>query len=138
MRGGPPGDLYIFLAIAPHELFHREGANIFCRVPVPMTVAMLGGSLEVPTIGGSKARLKVPEGAQTGKQFRLKRKGMPQINTSFVGDMIVEARVETPVGLSAAQKKLMQQFAEEGGESNHPDSRGFFEKAKAFWGDSEE
>lgn len=138
MRGGPPGDLYIFVAVAPHELFHREGTTIFCRVPVPMTTAALGGTIEVPTIGGSRARIKVGDGTQTGRQFRLKRKGMPQINTAFVGDMIVEASVETPVKLTSAQKKLMREFAEESGEDNHPDARSFFEKAKSFWADGDD
>ncbi len=133
LRGGPHGDLYIFLSVAPHELFHREGTTIFCRVPVPMSVAALGGSVEVPTICGNKARVKIPEGTQSGRQFRLKRKGMPQINTAFAGDMIIEASVETPVKLSSAQKKLLRQFTEEGGEANSPDARGFFEKARAFW-----
>lgn len=138
VRGGPPGDLYIFVTVSPHELFHREGTTIYCRVPVPMTVAALGGSIDVPTIGGAKASVKIPDGTQTGQQFKLKRKGMPQINASFVGDMIVEASVETPVKLSSAQKKLMKEFAEQGGKDNHPDARGFFEKAKGFWADEKD
>lgn len=137
VRGGPAGDLYIFVTVAPHELFHREGTSIYCQVPVAMTTATLGGSIDVPTIGGTKAAVKIPEGTQTGQQFKLKRKGMPQINANFVGDMIVEASVETPVKLTSAQKKLMKEFAEKGGEDNHPVAGGFFEKAKTFWADEE-
>ena len=96
VRGGPPGDLYIFLSIRPHEFFQRDGADIFCRVPISLTTAALGGEFNVPTIDGGKTRVKVPEGTQTGKQFRLKGKGMPVLRTSKVGDMYIQIVVETP------------------------------------------
>ena len=96
MRGGPPGDLYIFLSIRPHEFFQRDGADIFCRVPISLTTAALGGEFDVPQIDGGKTRVKVPEGSQTGKQFRLKGKGMPVLRTSKVGDMYIQIVVETP------------------------------------------
>lgn len=138
VRGGPPGDLYIFVTIAPHPLFARENNNIFCRVPIPMTTAILGGEIEVPTIAGAKARVKVPAGTQTGKQFRLRGKGMPQINTSLIGDMIIEARIETPTNLSNDQKKLIKAFAGEDPDKWSPESGGFFDKVKELWSDKAE
>jgi len=135
IRGGPPGDLYIFVSIRPHKLFKRQAENLFCQVPIPMTEAVLGGEIVVPTVAGSKARVKIPAGTQTGKQFRLKGKGMPVINSSRVGDMILEVAVETPVNLSKAQKELMQKFSEEESKSWSPESSKFFSKMKEFWDD---
>jgi molecular chaperone DnaJ len=132
MRGGPSGDLYIFLSVKPHEFFQRDGADLFCKVPVSMTAAAMGGEIEVPTIDGKKARVSVPEGTQTGKQFRLKSKGMPVLRSSQMGDMYIQVAVETPVNLSRRQKELLKEFETEA-KNNSPESEGFFAKAKAFW-----
>ncbi len=132
LRGGPAGDLYIFLHIRPHEFFQRDGADLFCRVPISMVTAALGGEIEVPTIEGKKARLSVPEGTQTGRQFRLKGLGMPVVNSDRRGDMYVQVTVETPVNLTARQKELLREFAGEA-KNNSPESAGFFARAKKFW-----
>jgi molecular chaperone DnaJ len=132
MRGGPTGDLYIFLSLRPHEFFQRDGADLFCKVPISMTTAALGGEIEVPTIDGKKARVTIPDGAQNGKQFRLKSKGMPVLRSSQSGDMYIQVSVETPVNLSKRQRELMQEFDKEA-RNNSPESEGFFAKAKAFW-----
>jgi molecular chaperone DnaJ len=131
-RGGPTGDLYIFLSMRPHEFFQRDGADLFCKVPISMATACLGGEIEVPTIDGKKARVTIPDGAQNGKQFRLKSKGMPVLRSSQSGDMYIQVSVETPVNLSRRQKELMQEFDKEA-RNNSPESEGFFAKAKAFW-----
>lgn len=131
-RGGPQGDLYIFLSIRPHEFFQRDGADLFCRVPVSMTTATLGGDIEVPTIDGKKARVPLPEGTQTGKQFRLKGKGMPVLRSNQHGDMYIQVSVETPVNLTKRQKELIRAFEDEA-KNNSPQSEGFFAKARAFW-----
>jgi molecular chaperone DnaJ len=132
LRGGPSGDLYIFLSVRPHEFFQRDGSDLFCKVPVSMTVAAMGGEIEVPTIDGKKARVTVPEGAQTGKQFRLKGKGMPVLRSSQSGDMYIQVSVETPVNLSRRQRELLKEFDKDS-RNNSPESEGFFAKAKAFW-----
>ncbi|WP_421696122.1 molecular chaperone DnaJ [Aestuariivirga sp.] len=132
LRGGPAGDLYIFLSVRPHEFFQRDGADLFCKVPVSMTVAAIGGEIEVPTIDGKKARVTVPEGSQTGKQFRLKSKGMPVLRSSQMGDMYIQVAVETPVNLTRRQKELLKEFEKEA-RNNSPESEGFFAKARAFW-----
>ena len=134
-RGAPPGDLYIFLTIKPHPIFKRDAEMLFCQVPIPMATATLGGNLEVPTIEGKRARMKIPAGTQSGRQFRLKGKGMPELNGGYVGDMIIETQVETPVNLTKRQKELMQEFAEEGGNDVSPQSEGFFTKVKELWDD---
>lgn len=134
-RGAPSGDLYIFLSIKPHGLFKRDADMLFCQVPIPMATATLGGQIEVPTIEGKRARIKVPEGTQSGRQFRLKGKGMPELNGGFVGDMIIETIVETPVNLTKRQRELLEEFAEEGGDSVSPRSDGFFTKVKELWDD---
>ncbi len=133
LRGGPPGDLYIFLSIEPHEFFQRDGADLFCSVPLAMTTAALGGEFEAPTIGGGRTRVKVPEGTQNGKQFRLKGKGMPVLRSRQLGDMYIQVGVETPVKLSRQQKKLMQEFERLGSEKNNPQSSGFFSRVKEFF-----
>lgn len=138
LRGGPPGDLYIFLAIAPHRFFQREGANLFCRVPVPMTTAALGGSVEVPTLDGSRAKVTIPEGTQAGTQFRLRGKGMPVLRSKATGDLYIQVGVEVPVGLTRRQRELLEEFQTECGEdggSHHPESRGFFSRVKEFFED---
>lgn len=139
-RGGPEGDLYIFVHVDEHELFERDGADLYSMMPIPMTTAALGGDFETPTIDGGRVKISVPEGAQTGKRFRVRARGMSQLDQSGRGDirrrgdLFVEIQVETPTGLNAEQKDLLQQFCEAGGgEAACPQSRGFFEKAKTFW-----
>lgn len=132
LRGGPSGDLYIFLSIRPHEFFQRDGSDLFCKVPVSMTAAAMGGEIEVPTIDGKKARVTIPDGTQTGKQFRLKGKGMPVLRSSQHGDMYIQVSVETPVNLSRRQRELLKEFEKEA-RNNSPESEGFFAKARAFW-----
>jgi molecular chaperone DnaJ len=131
-RGGPSGDLYIFISVRPHEFFQREGADLFCKVPISMATAALGGDIEVPTIDGKKARVAIPEGAQSGKQFRLKGKGMPVLRSQQFGDMYIQVSVETPVNLTRRQRELLRDFDGQSS-SNSPESEGFFSKAKAFW-----
>ncbi|NBB81938.1 MAG: molecular chaperone DnaJ [Alphaproteobacteria bacterium] len=133
LRGAPPGDLYIFLSIKAHPLFSRDGADLHCRVPIPMTTAALGGPIEVPTIDGHKAKVSIPPGTQSGAQFRLRMKGMSILRSTLRGDMYVEARVETPVNLTRRQKDLLEDFAKESGdESTHPEHHGFFAKVREF------
>jgi molecular chaperone DnaJ len=141
-RGGPRGDLYIFLSVTPHELFERDGLDLLCTVPVPMTVAALGGDIEAPCLlggetcdGECRIVVKVPEGAQTGRTVRLKGKGMPSLRSRERGDLVVELFVETPAKLNAKQKQLMREFAELCGDQQHPKSANFIGKAKRFWED---
>jgi molecular chaperone DnaJ len=133
LRGGPQGDLYIFIEVADHPLFQRDGNDLFCRVPVSMVTAALGGEIEVPTIDGGRSRVKVPEGSQSGRQMRLRSKGMPGLRGPGMGDMYIEMQVETPVKLSADQKALLRQFEEMSAKSNNPNATGFFDKVKHFW-----
>ena len=119
LRGGPNGDLYIFIEVKEHAIFQRDGVHLFCRVPVSMPTAAMGGEVEVPTIDGGKARVKVPTGAQTGKQMRLRMKGMPALRGSNTGDMVIELAVETPVNLTARQRELLREF-EKLSEENNP------------------
>ncbi|WP_170438941.1 molecular chaperone DnaJ [Ruegeria arenilitoris] len=132
MRGGPPGDLYIFVEVTPHKLFERDGPNLYCRVPVSMAKAALGGSIEVPTIDGGRGRVQIPAGSQSGRQMRLRGKGMPALRGGGIGDMFIELAVETPVNLTARQKELLQEF-DDLGEDNHPESKSFFSSVKSFW-----
>lgn len=140
-RGGPRGDLYIFLSVKPHDLFERDGLDLLCSVPVPMCVAALGGEIEAPCLtsegcsGDCRATVKVPEGAQTGKTVRIKGKGMPHLNGRQRGDLVVELFVETPTNLTARQKELLRELSETCGERQHPKHAGFFAKAKRFWTD---
>lgn len=139
VRGGPPGDLYIFVTVAPHRLFRRDGADIHCRVPLPMTTAALGGTIEVPTVNGERARISIPPGTQSSETFRLRGKGMTILRSQTRGDMYVEAMVETPVNLTEKQRKLLQEFADGGGDEDHsPESHGFFAKVKELWQDLRE
>ncbi|WP_420391467.1 molecular chaperone DnaJ [Acuticoccus sp.] len=133
LMGGPPGDLYIFLSIRPHDFFQREGADLYCRVPISMARAALGGSVEVPSIDGEKARVKLPEATQTGRQFRLRGKGMPLLRSSQIGDMYIEVAVETPQNLTRRQRELLTEFEEISSTENHPESHGFFSRAKEFF-----
>jgi molecular chaperone DnaJ len=136
LRGAQPGDLYIFLAIAPHRFFQRDGANIHCRVPIPMTTAALGGVVEVPTIDGGRAKVTVPPGTQTAQQFRLKGRGMSVLRSPARGDLFIQAMVETPVNLNKRQQELLREFEKAGArESTHPESEGFFAKVRELWAD---
>ena len=132
MRGGPAGDLYIFIEVEPHKIFEREGTNLFCRVPVSMATAALGGDIEVPTIDGGRSRVKIPSGSQSGRQMRLRSKGMPALRGGPAGDMFIELAVETPVNLTSRQKELLREF-EELSEENNPQSSSFFKSVKNFW-----
>jgi molecular chaperone DnaJ len=132
-RGGPTGDLYIFLSIRPHEFFQRDGADIFCRVPISMTTAALGGNVDVPTVDGNRVRMPVPSGTENGKQFRLKSKGMPVLRSKVQGDMYIQVDVETPKNLSRRQRELLEQFAQESNTETNPASDGFFSKVKEFF-----
>ena len=132
LRGGPSGDLYIFIEVSEHPLFQRDGANLYCRVPVSMATAALGGDIEVPTIDGGRSRVKVPGGSQSGRQMRLRGKGMPALRGGASGDMMIELAVETPVNLTGRQKELLREF-EKLSEENNPESSGFFKKVKTFW-----
>ena len=133
VRGGPAGDLYIFVSVDDHELFEREGADLYCRVPVTMTTAALGGEIEAPTIDGGRVTVKIPAGAQTGKRFRLRAKGMSILRRPERGDLYVDLYVETPTKLTGRQKDLLKEFAAEGGDASCVESHGFFEKARDFW-----
>jgi molecular chaperone DnaJ len=133
LRGGPPGDLYIFLAIEPHEFFQRDGADLHCRVPVSMVAAAMGGDFEVPAIDGSKVRVKVPAGTQTGRRFRLSGKGMPVLRAKQTGDMYVQVVVETPQNLSKRQRELLNEFEKLSSDHTQPESTGFFSRVKEFW-----
>jgi molecular chaperone DnaJ len=132
MRGGPTGDLYIFIEVAEHEIFERDGQSLFCRVPVSMTSAALGGDIEVPTIDGGRSRVKIPGGSQSGRQMRLRSKGMPGLRGGGAGDMFIEMAVETPVNLTSKQKELLREF-EKLSEDNNPQSSSFFSSVKSFW-----
>lgn len=134
LRGGPTGDLYIFIEVSEHALFQRDGSNLYCRVPVSMASAAMGGDIEVPTIDGGRSRVKVPAGSQSGRQMRLRSKGMPALRGGAPGDMFIELAVETPVNLTARQKELLKEF-DELSEENNPESSGFFRKVKSFWED---
>jgi molecular chaperone DnaJ len=133
MRGGPTGDLYIFLSIRAHEFFQRDGADIFCRVPISMTTAALGGHIDVPAIDDGKVRMPIPAGTETGKQFRLKGKGMPVLRSKVQGDMYIQVEVETPKNLTRRQRELLEQFDQESNKETNPASSGFFSKVKEFF-----
>ncbi|MFY1712756.1 molecular chaperone DnaJ [Tritonibacter mobilis] len=133
LRGGPPGDLYIFIEVARHELFEREGNNLHCRVPVSMAKAALGGAIEVPTIDGGRGRVQIPEGSQSGRQMRLRGKGMPALRGGGTGDMFIELAVETPVNLTPRQKEILKEFDDISEENTNPETRSFFSSVKSFW-----
>ena len=134
-RGGPTGDLYIFLSIKPHEFFQRDGADIFCRVPISMTTAALGGNVDVPTVEGNRVRMPVPSGTENGKQFRLKSKGMPVLRSKVQGDMYIQVEVETPKNLTRKQRELLEEFERESNKETNPASSGFFARVKEFFVD---
>lgn len=140
MRGGPSGDLYILINMKPHKFFQRDGANLYCRVPIPITKAALGGSLDVPTIEGKTNNVKIPAGTQTGQQFRIKGKGMSVLQSEARGDLYIEFFVETPVNLDKKQKDLLKELddsvsSEKAGKKHMPESSGFFTKMKDIWDD---
>ena len=132
LRGGVSGDLYIFIEVEAHPLFEREGTNLSCRIPVPLVKAALGGDIEVPNIDGGRSRVKVPQGVQSGKQLRLRGKGMPVLRGQGVGDLYILMAVETPVNLTARQRELLREFEKES-EANHPEHADFFTKVRNFW-----
>jgi molecular chaperone DnaJ len=132
VRGGPAGDLYIFIEVNSHPLFEREGLNLYCRVPVSIATAALGGEIEVPTIDGGRSRVKVPEGSQSGRQMRLRGKGMPALRGGPSGDMMIELSVETPVKLTARQREILREF-DKLSEENNPQGSSFFASVKSFW-----
>lgn len=144
VRGGPKGDLYVMINVAPHKLFQRDGDNLYCRVPITVTRAALGGDVQVPTIEGTRASVKIPAGTQTGQQFRLRNKGMSKIRSENRGDMFIEIFVETPVNLNKKQQDLLRTLDESMGGSNgnenkhSPESSGFFRKIREFWDDLSE
>ncbi len=133
--GAPNGDLYVHVAIRPHEIFQRDGANIYCRVPLRITQAALGGDVEVPVIDGTRAKVKVTAGTQTGDQFRLRGKGFSVLRSAARGDMYVQVAVETPQHLTKRQRELLEEFESEaaGHKSGSPESEGFFAKVAAFF-----
>ncbi len=133
LRGGPSGDLYIFLSVKPHEFFQRDGADLYCSVPISMTTAALGGTFDVVTLDGTKSRVTVPEGTQAGKQFRLKAKGMPVLRSTQVGDLYIQIQIETPQKLTKRQRELLQEFDQLSSKENNPESTGFFARMKDFF-----
>ena len=133
-RGGPAGDLYIFLSLGAHEMFQRDGADLHCRVPISMVTAALGGEFEVPAIDGGKARVKVPGGTQSGRRFRLSSKGMPVLRSKQTGDMYVQVMVETPQNLTKRQRELLAEFEKLSSQDTQPEATGFFAKVKEFFG----
>jgi molecular chaperone DnaJ len=139
LRGGPKGDLYIFLSIATHPLFKRDNADLHCSVPVSFSTVALGGNVEVPTLGGGRVRVAIPEGTQSGKEFRVRGKGMPGLRGQGPqGDLIVEVLVETPVHLTKKQQELLREFEKAGNAQNSPKSTSFFAKVKEFFGEQKD
>ncbi|MGY3236955.1 molecular chaperone DnaJ [Bradyrhizobium sp. USDA 4472] len=134
VRGGPPGDLYIFLSLAQHQFFQRDGADLHCRVPISMVTAALGGEFEVPTIDQTKAKVKVPAGTQSARRFRIASKGMPVLRSRQMGDMYVQVVVETPQNLTKKQQELLVEFEKLSSGNTQPESEGFFAKVKDFFG----
>ena len=133
VRGGPAGDLYIFLSLASHQFFQRDGADLHCRVPISMVAAAIGGTFDVPTIAGGLTKVKVPEGAQSGQRFRLPGKGMPVLRSRQVGDMYVQVVVETPQKLTKRQKEILAEFERQSSPETQPESAGFFARVKDFF-----
>ena len=132
-RGAGSGDLYLFINVYSHELFKRSDENLFFEFPISVADAALGTSIEIPTIDGSKAKIKIPAGTQSGKQFRLREKGMPLIRGSGYGDLYVQVKTEVPVNLNSKQKELLEKFREIENEKSNPSIKKFFQKAKSFW-----
>jgi molecular chaperone DnaJ len=138
LNGGPPGDLYVFLSVKPHSIFQRDGNDLHCRVPIGIVTAALGGVIEVPSLDGGTVKFQIPEGTQSGKQFRARGKGMPVLKGGgAVGDLYVEVQVETPVKLTRKQKELLRAFASEAMEGSQPASETFFARVREFLGSGE-
>ena len=134
MQNGPTGDLYIFTEVMDHSIFQRDGANLFCQIPVSIISATLGGDIEAPTLDGGKTRVKVPAGIQSGKQLRLRGKGMPNIRGNSYGDLYIELNIETPVNLNENQRELLREFEKSlKASDNNPKHSNFFSKVKSFW-----
>jgi molecular chaperone DnaJ len=133
VNGGPPGDLYIFLSVAEHPIFQRDGHDLHCRVPVTFVTAAMGGNVDVPTLDGGRAKVAIPEGTQPGRQFRLRGKGMPVLRSAQKGDLYVELAVETPVRLTKRQKELLREFEAESQAGTQPEAEGFLARLKEFW-----
>ena len=133
LRGGPPGDLYIFVSVKPHDLFHRDGADLYARVPIAMTTAALGGEFEVPTLDSARAKVKVSPGTQPGQRVRLKSKGMPVLRSKDLGDLYVQLDIETPQNLTKRQRELLEEFHKETTKDTSPTSDGFFAKLKSMF-----
>ncbi len=134
VQGGPAGDLYIFLSLASHKFFQRDGADLHCRVPVSMVTAAMGGEFEVPTIDQGKTKVKVPSGTQSGRRFRVASKGMPVLRSRQMGDMYVQVVVETPQNLTKKQKELLAEFEKLSSGETQPEAAGFFKMVKDFFG----
>ena len=132
-KGASSGDLYLFINVYSHELFKRSEENLFFECPISIADAALGSSMEIPTIDGGKAKIKIPSGTQSGKQFRLKGKGMPFMRGSGTGDLYVQVNTEVPVSLNKEQKELLEKFREIENEKSNPSIKKFFQKAKSFW-----
>ena len=133
LRSGPAGDLYLFLTVKPHPIFHRDGADLYCRVPISFVQASLGSEFAVRTIDGGETKVKVPEGTQSGRQFKVRAKGMPALRGREVGDLYIQALVETPQHLTKRQRELLEEFDRESSTKTHPESAGFFAKMKDFF-----
>ncbi|HXW70111.1 MAG TPA: molecular chaperone DnaJ [Methylocella sp.] len=132
-KGGPAGDLYIFISTKPHPFFKREGADLFCQIPISMVQAVLGAEITVHTLGGGEAKVKIPEGTQSGKHFKLAKKGMPVLRARDTGDLYIEVRVETPQNLTKRQRELLLEFESLSSNKTHPEAAGFFTKMKDFF-----
>ncbi|MBY7648945.1 MAG: molecular chaperone DnaJ [Candidatus Liberibacter europaeus] len=133
LNGGHSGDLYIFISVKKHQFFQRDGADLYCVVPISMITATIGGTFDVATLDATQSRVTVPEGTQTGKQFRLKGKGMPVVNSSRKGDLYVQIQVETPQKLTKRQRELLEEFEKISSKDNNPQSVGFFSRMKDFF-----
>ncbi len=139
LRGGPAGDLYVFLAVKTHKLFRRDGADLYCKVPIPMTMAALGATIDAPVIDGTLTKVAIPAGFQSGQKLRLKSKGMSVLRSQNRGDMFIEVQVETPVNLTKKQQDLLKDFDKDsGGQQQNPESEGFFAKVKELWSELKE
>ena len=132
-RGGGNGDLYLFINVHSHDFFKRSEENLFFECPISIADAALGTSIEIPTIDGGKAKIKIPAGTQSGKQFRLKAKGMPYMRGSGNGDLYIQVNTEVPISLNREQKELLEKFRDIENEKSNPSIKKFFQKAKSFW-----
>lgn len=132
-KGGLPGDLYVFVNVKPHSIFNREGANLRCSVPIKITTATLGGSIEIPTLDGTRAKVSIPAGTQSGTQFRLAGKGMPVMKSGRFGDLFINTHIEVPINLNKRQRELLQEFEKESSSASNPETESFFSKMKGFF-----